>query len=383
MLRERDFRQILATVRDLHLPRTVEEFGRNTLNVLPQIVANERTAYNDVNLRDLSFIGMSAPPTPSPSEVGLLPQLLAHIHQHPVVAHLKTNAADAPRRISDFSPQRDWHRTTLYNEFYRPLQTEEQIVVSLKIESHRMVVFTLSRSRRSFTPRDCALLETLRPHLIQAYENAVVWSQVQDELAMHQASWNSLSNGLMIVSPHGRMIFCNASGKALLHTYFGTRRRQDALPAFIADWVKSQNETSLTAIAPLRISRADRTLVARRVAHSATHQSSGALVLLAEEVRDSVHKLAQKLAQKLGLTPRQSEVLLLLTRGHTNDQIAVQLTLSRFTVKRHLEAVYEKLQVSSRNAAAQRAHQALNLAIHAAQNTSFTTFSLPSSPPER
>jgi len=47
------------------------------------------------------------------------------------------------------------------------------------------------------------------------------------------------------------------------------------------------------------------------------------------------------------LTPREVEVLQLLSRGHPNMEIARRLVLSPKTVSNHLERVYSKLQVSS------------------------------------
>jgi DNA-binding NarL/FixJ family response regulator len=41
--------------------------------------------------------------------------------------------------------------------------------------------------------------------------------------------------------------------------------------------------------------------------------------------------------------------------GHTNTQIARRIGLSEGTVRTHLENIYERLQVSSRTAAATRA----------------------------
>lgn len=48
------------------------------------------------------------------------------------------------------------------------------------------------------------------------------------------------------------------------------------------------------------------------------------------------------------LTPREREVVKLLIRGATNDDIAGTLWISRYTVKDHIKAVYAKLQVASR-----------------------------------
>ena len=55
------------------------------------------------------------------------------------------------------------------------------------------------------------------------------------------------------------------------------------------------------------------------------------------------------------LTPREIEVLTLLSRGQTNPQIAQNLTVSRGTVKIHVQHIISKLGVSDRTQAAVRA----------------------------
>ena len=56
-------------------------------------------------------------------------------------------------------------------------------------------------------------------------------------------------------------------------------------------------------------------------------------------------------ATKLGLTPRQVEVLRMLVDGCSNKSIARALDLTSSTVKTHLEAIFQRLQVSSRTQA--------------------------------
>jgi DNA-binding NarL/FixJ family response regulator len=60
------------------------------------------------------------------------------------------------------------------------------------------------------------------------------------------------------------------------------------------------------------------------------------------------------------LTPRETEVLALLAEGLSNPQIAERLVVSRRTVDAHLQHVYDKLGVHSRDAAV-RAAQDLGL----------------------
>jgi DNA-binding NarL/FixJ family response regulator len=55
------------------------------------------------------------------------------------------------------------------------------------------------------------------------------------------------------------------------------------------------------------------------------------------------------------LTEREREVLDLLAQGMTNKEIADALVISTNTVKRHLKAIFEKLDIHTRSAAAAKA----------------------------
>ncbi len=63
--------------------------------------------------------------------------------------------------------------------------------------------------------------------------------------------------------------------------------------------------------------------------------------------------------QQFGLTQRESEVLVWISRGKSNRDIGDILGLSPRTVNKHLEQVYAKLGVENRASAAIRAVQAM------------------------
>ena len=58
---------------------------------------------------------------------------------------------------------------------------------------------------------------------------------------------------------------------------------------------------------------------------------------------------------KINLTERELNVLISLANGLTNIEIANKLYISVHTVKAHLEAIYEKLEVNNRVQAAVKA----------------------------
>jgi DNA-binding NarL/FixJ family response regulator len=64
--------------------------------------------------------------------------------------------------------------------------------------------------------------------------------------------------------------------------------------------------------------------------------------------------------QKLGLTPREAEVLLWAAQGKTNAEIGLILDMSVATVKKHMEHIFPKIGVENRSAATLRAVEVLS-----------------------
>lgn len=75
---------------------------------------------------------------------------------------------------------------------------------------------------------------------------------------------------------------------------------------------------------------------------------------IARRVIESFRKPAKAREESVGLTAREEEVLVMLSRGYSNKEIADQLHLSVDTVRSHLKHIYEKMHVRSRTEAVAR-----------------------------
>ncbi len=76
---------------------------------------------------------------------------------------------------------------------------------------------------------------------------------------------------------------------------------------------------------------------------------------LASLMIDALHGLDERARAREhagALSAREREVLALISRGARNKQIALALTISEFTVKRHVQNILKKLELPSRRAAA-------------------------------
>ncbi len=74
---------------------------------------------------------------------------------------------------------------------------------------------------------------------------------------------------------------------------------------------------------------------------------------------DDATRSAALLQRRFGLTLRESQLLFWLTRGKSNREMGIISGISARTVDKHLQHVFEKMDVGSRHAAVVQAIEAL------------------------
>jgi DNA-binding NarL/FixJ family response regulator len=75
---------------------------------------------------------------------------------------------------------------------------------------------------------------------------------------------------------------------------------------------------------------------------------------IARRVVESFRQRAKTRGEAVNLTSREEEVLVLLSKGYSNKEIADRIELSVDTVRSHLKHIYEKMHVRSRTQAVLR-----------------------------
>jgi hypothetical protein len=129
--------------------------------------------------------------------------------------------------------------------------------------------FIFNRPDRSFTERDRSILNLIRPHLCQAYDNAQQHHQLQQNLSQVQQSLDRL--GAIVLDGEQQIKSIAPQAIVWLETYFAKFTSTLQLPDYLRSWVNHQiaylrtKTDSLPACLPLRRQQAGRELTIRLV----------------------------------------------------------------------------------------------------------------------
>jgi DNA-binding CsgD family transcriptional regulator len=184
---ENDHEQILDGLGELYALGSLETFPARVLRVVHGVVGCDEASFNEIDLVSGSYRVLVDPEEGAHDAAA--PQFGHYMHEHPVLAYVAETGDPRPHTVSDFLRPVEFRRLGLYGEFFGPLGIEDQLSTSLLVTpGERVIAVALDRGG-TFSERDHAVLDALRPHLLRAYRNAVVYGEAlsrrgaDDELA--------------------------------------------------------------------------------------------------------------------------------------------------------------------------------------------------------
>jgi DNA-binding CsgD family transcriptional regulator len=152
----------------------LEELCIGMLRALREAVPAEWCALNELPADLPRTISITEPPAPAHMHVAFA----RYGGENPLVQyHMQTYGGRATR-FSDLITRRELHRLDVYRHVYRPLGVEYQIAFTLPSAAKRLLGIALSRGERDFTATERDLLNLVRPYLIQAYRNALAYTEM-------------------------------------------------------------------------------------------------------------------------------------------------------------------------------------------------------------
>lgn len=337
----------LATARELTELRDLNDFPRTAARLLRELIPCDHAGYNAIDLGS-GRATVVADPAQAVFDGG--PELLGRLaHQNPIIVRAHEGERSV-MRLSDFLSRRALHATELYHDVYRLISLEYQLGIQLPPvrrglgRPQEIVGLSLARQRRDFTNAERWLLSEISGHfaatLERLHELALLRALV-DEAVDQEGRW------VVLIDPRDSTIaWASPAATRGLQLAVGA-----TLPAALRMWVRGERarrrQESAERAGKLNgdsvVLIDDRRMRASLVPD--VYPELDALHLSADTAPDTEALCA------LGLTKRQAEVHALALKGYTSQQIADLLFLSRRTVEKHFEAIYQRLGVSNRTQA--------------------------------
>jgi DNA-binding CsgD family transcriptional regulator len=343
-LRATDVRATLEFVGDAYRASSSDGFQLETLSRLRSLVPCDMAAWVETRTDGPGVAVVACPRDPLPDG----PRRFARVRKaHPVLAHFERTRHGGAAKLSDFLARRELHRLAIYREFFRPAGVEHQISIALPSDSPDLVRITLNRSGSDFSERDRLVFDLVRSHIGRAHRSAEATRSLGDRSDLGRIA-AALVVGVLAVRGEVAISYADPRACDLLGSYFPSfRPKLRRLPAEVAHWLRGGRRPS-PASAPMALRPLVRERPGARLEIRSLPGPGRPLVVL----REKRTHVSPRSLESLGLTPRQAEVLACLAQGKLNAEIAATLAISPNTVARHLEAIFERLGVQTRTAAA-------------------------------
>jgi DNA-binding CsgD family transcriptional regulator len=312
--------------------RTVTELRRRALAGLVELVPADVQTWDRIELETGVVQHEAIPADAEPP--GAFAAIVGDVAAHPLLsAHAARRRAAL--RLSEAVELRRLSHSKLYGELLHPSGVEYAITIGVRTESREMLVAGLGRSERQFSERDRDVLDLVCPGLEHALRDA----QARERLARALATSPPPDTAMVMLDRYGEIEHSSLDAERWLAEHFGAAEHAGWLPEAVAAWL------ALPPRPPLVSVREGRRLTVHLL------PGDPHVLLLEEEVAS----FRPDALNRLGLTPRETEVLRAAAAIDAEADIAWELCLSLHAVRDRLARLEAKLGVQTAAAAVARA----------------------------
>ena len=331
-LADRDVDAAHGLARALVEARTVVDLRRRALQGLAELVPADLLTWDCVELasgavRHEAVPSEAEPPGAFETIVGAAvnhPLLLAHAARRRPA--LRLSEAVEPRRLS---------HSELYGDLLHRSGVEYGIAIGVRAGGREVVVAGLGRTEREFSERDRDVLDLVRPGL----EDALKAAEARGRLVRALATRPPPGTAIVVLDRNGEIEHSSLDAARWLAEHFGAAEHPGWLPAPVAGWLALPPRPALVSV------REGRRLTVQLL------PGDPHALLLEEEVTS----FRTDALDRLGLTPRETEVLRAASAIEDEADIAWELFLSLHAVRERLARLEAKLGVRTAAGAVARA----------------------------
>ncbi len=257
-----------------------------------------------------------------------------------------------PHRVlaeDDILPLAELKNTHLYREARaRGLCIEHVMAVAFPVGPEAGGGLALFRETgKGFSESERQAIAEIVPSLRTAFRFALRSKRASIQADLLEGALSAFGTGIVSVSPKGHEELRTAYANEVIARWFPPHERRGELPPVIADrmhsWIRKGLPTRPPAPMVLRGDCVDLVVAFHSINLDGTLYHFVTL-------RENAHETKLPEAWKTILTPREAEVAGHILNGRSNEAIAALCGCALYTVKKHIQHIFDKLGVPSRSA---------------------------------
>ena len=312
--------------------RTVAELRRRALLGLADLVPADVVMWDRVELATGVVRHEAVPADAEPP--GAFAAIVGDASGHPLLSAHATRRRPA-LRLSETAARHRLFHSELYGDLLHPSGVEYAIAIGVRAEHGEMVVAGLGRTERQFSERDRDVLDLARPVLEAALRNA----GARERLVRALAADAPAGTAVVLLDGYGEIEYASLDAERWLTEHFAAAEHAGWLPTAVAAWLALPPRPPLVSVRK-----------GRRLTVQLLPGDPHALLLEKE-----VASFRPDALNRLGLLPRETEVLCAALAIEDEADIASELCLSLHAVRDRLAHLEAKLGVHTAAEAVSRA----------------------------
>jgi hypothetical protein len=258
-----DYERVLSVIRAAGEAHDPGAFSRVVVRELANLVPSQWVVLNEIDLES-GQQQIVAEPESFVVPPAIEPLLVSLADQHPLITYHAATGDGSAKKISDFLTRDEFHARDLYQRFYKVIGVEYQMAFTLTGTDPHVVALVFSSSHTDYNERDRAMLNLVRPHLVQAWFNAKEQGHLRSLLSSVSDATVDSGAGLVILSdpPHE----LTPGALVNLYRFYGRPSKTGPVSTRVERWIAVQES---------RLDSPDRLELAKPLSAESTRPSAG------------------------------------------------------------------------------------------------------------
>jgi DNA-binding CsgD family transcriptional regulator len=277
-----------------------------------------------------------------------------------MISHRRRQTLPRVATLHSVASQEELKANPLFRQILLPNNQHDVLSIYFVIENQLLGHISLTRCQNAleFGAEDIRLAQLLAPFLTAAYSRLLLKQQILNHESIAGVLASLCSDRIcMILNESGELVYTNADTVASAdHRALSHPRILESLRSRIR--LPTSKEPLYTSVSlqarcwdmgVIRHSMEDQRgrALGYALRHRVIQHGTELFHLLSPDSSDNMRP-ASTPVNHYGLTPRERDVIAKVKEGLNSAEIGEQLSISRWTVKNHLQSIYSKVGVNSR-----------------------------------